>query len=109
MQLQATTGWDWVPFLFTATAAVRLAMLPLMVNQLKNMSALAPVAPSILTVGKSLKASPIAWPRKVYLFVRGTVAVLHASRIRVYRTFIYNIAYFWFMALSIFALRRVVS
>ena len=108
MYLQQYTNLSWVTFLFSATAVVRLAMLPLMVYQMKNMGSLAPIMPSILFVSKNFREIPLPTYKKIYYIFRGTISILHSNKIRIYKVFIFNISYICFMVFSILSLRRVV-
>ena len=108
MYLQQFTSLSWVTFLFSATAVVRLVMLPLMVYQMKNMGSLAPIMPSILFVSKNFRENPLPTYKKIYYIFRGTINILHSNKIRIYKVFIFNISYICFMVFSILSLRRVV-
>ena len=77
MYLQQNTNLGWVSFLFSATAIIRAAMLPLMVNQMRNMGSLAPLMPSILFMWKSYKNIPLPAYKKAYYLIRGSIGVLH--------------------------------
>ena len=102
-------GMPWWLVIVTACGLLRLTLLPLIFLQYKRIQQLAPVAPVLVHLKDTFKASNLPFRKKLWTAMKIAYSIVKMQNLKMYRLVIYNMAHYPIMISMIYAIRQLLS